>query len=221
MAHIENNLCETISSEAYAQERARKAVLKEAVAKALDSNNDLIDTKKIGSDVASDDGGVPVNSNSLLDDPDGRKVKAGSSGGPSSVARSTISMASRKHWPTLGSERNTGNKEQEEDIGDDLMVFSTLSVREGGENHGQFAGNSRQGGLNVGTVTASALPSNFGLDRDSGQMVSTLSKDKWDPTRFFDSCLGEYVCPCGKKFKTLGDFEGHLSSGAHGQGRIR
>lgn len=222
MAHIENNQCETISSEAYAQERARKAVLKEAVAKALNSDNTLLGTSKVGSDVTSDDGGVPVDPNSLLDDPDTKKTKTSSSHGPPSGARSVISnMTSRKHWPTLGSERNTKKEEEDEqDIDDDLMVFSTLSVRERGDD-GQSAGGSRQGGLNAGTVTESGVPTNFGLDRDSGEMVSSLSKDKWDPNRFFDSCLGEYVCPCSKKFKTLADFEVHLSSGAHSGGRIR
>lgn len=228
MAHIENNQCETISGEEYAQERARKAVLKEAVAKALSSDNTLLGTTKAGSDVTSDDGGVSVDPDSLLDDPDTKRTKTSSSRGPRSGARSTTSnMTSRKQWPTLGSERNPEQEEDEQDVDDDLMVFSTLSVSErrndryGPSTYAQSVGGPRQGGLNAGTATESGVPTSFGLDRDSGNMVSSPSKDKWDPNRFFDPCLGEYVCSCAKKFKTLAEFEVHLTSGAHNGGRIR
>ncbi|KAK2753155.1 hypothetical protein FQN54_007981 [Arachnomyces sp. PD_36] len=227
MAHIENNQCETISSDAYIQERAKKAVLKEAVAKVLNSDNPLPAPPKLGSEVSSVDGGVPVDPLSLLDDDDGHTERGRSSRGPHSTSRSAISnMASRKHWPTLGSERSTAKDEAEEDVGDDLMAFSTLSVdeenvRPGPSTYGQSASTSHRGGWETGTTTESGIPTNFGLDRDDGAMPSPRPNNKWDPNRFFDSFLGVYTCICENKYTTLADFEAHMGSGIHSQGRIR
>lgn len=226
MEHIESNQCETITSETYTQERAKKAVLKEAVARVLKSDDVVpVGTTRIGSDVSSVDGGVAVEPPSLLDDADDKQTEAGNStvgNGRAlpSVARSTISnMTSLKHWPTLGSERNARKEEYEEDIDGDLMNFSTLSVRDDQPRPSTYA--QSIGGSGLGRWGPDTATTDFGLDRDSGEMVSSRSKNKWDPNRFFDPCLGVYTCICAKNFYTLADFETHLASRVHDSERIR
>ena len=230
MTHIEDNQCSEITNAMYTEERAKKAVLKEAFISVLDADKPG-GAEKAGSDVESDDGGVEVEPASLLDDPDSKRSEARNAVAGSNqkilpaVARSTVSRLSNKHWPTLGSERISQDQE-EEDVGEDLMNFSELSIRRRGDEPGPWAskqlrGSNSREGSGIETTNMSRNPTSFDLDTQSDNLTTvSMASNKWDPKRFLNPVFGHYTCVCKITFATLKEFEAHLASGAHSQTSI-
>jgi hypothetical protein len=206
VAHFEDNQCSEINKDQYTMQRSRQAVIAGAYNSVL-KRDTAIRNLEAGSVVGSENGGVGVKTLetaeplSLLDDFESKRSEAAGTATasrqktPPTTARSTTSRLSNKHWPVLGSERNT---QKEEDDEEDLMKFSELSIRRSGDVVGPSTNLQHQRGTpRVGSMAMAASVSRTqpSFNTESQIIRGPTTSKKWEPNKFRDSTYGHYTCP--------------------------
>ncbi|KAL2819196.1 hypothetical protein BJX63DRAFT_428847 [Aspergillus granulosus] len=207
MRHIENGECQIISQEQLRYEQNKRLMLKETLETAAPYSLRLLGGSVIDDD--DTDGGVPLsgtlheqNREATADQP-----KHGKS--PSEL--------SKKHRTPSKTEDN--ETDLEDDV-KDLMRFTDAVPKKDKDPDDQSSSTVWRGeGLQptvVGTeLTYQSQPapvptlSAIIAPTDAASVLSRMYNE-WMPEKYIDEFTGEYVCPCGKRFKSKKGFEQHL-----------
>jgi hypothetical protein len=205
MKHIEDDECPEITKRRLLQERAKKIMIKQALTGGEGSALPLIPRPGDADDV---DGGVKVNMNPL--EYDNRQAMAN----PPKPGDGGATL-SQKHWPepkTAGKARATDNPTPA-----DLMAFSDLAVADKAEE-GEWKDNGKRRLITIAESEKENDESDnsFAVGTPDAGKVLRFLQNNWDPTTFFDSYSGEYVCPCKERFKTMKTFEEHMLKKSQG-----
>ncbi|KAF7118122.1 hypothetical protein CNMCM5793_007515 [Aspergillus hiratsukae] len=206
MKHIEDDECPEITKRRLLQERSKKIMIKQALTGGVGSALPIIPRPGDADDV---DGGVKVNMNPL--EYDNREAMAN----PPKSGDGGAAL-SQKHWPEL----KTAAKARAADnpTPADLMAFFDLAIADkAGE--GEWKGKGRLITIAESEKENDESENLFAVGTPDAGKVLRFLQNNWDPTTFFDSYSGEYVCPCKKRFKTMKQFEEHMlmkSQGARG-----
>ncbi|CEL08843.1 hypothetical protein ASPCAL11988 [Aspergillus calidoustus] len=207
MRHIENGECRIISQEELRYEQNKRLMLKETLE--LSSPSGL---RIHGGSVVDDDyeqGGVSLPVDLLCEE----NIQA-MANQPMYGKGSADKELAAKHWPSLKQKENeTG---LEEDIRD-LMTFTDAEPKEDKEEETSNAWKDRG---RVPTVVGTELtyqtqpasvstPSATGARTDAATHLRRMYAE-WKPEKYIDQYTDEYVCPCGKRFKSKKGFEQHL-----------
>jgi len=187
MKHIEDNECSVISQTRLLQEQSKKFMIKEALRGGEGPPMPVIPNP---ADLDDIDGGVKLG---FLDLGDREAIAFQLKQGRDDPTASVDAMLALKHWPALGGSRGQTTFRMPMS---DLMAFSDAGDNEGSPLTVEASPARGKGSFGAGTPEA-------------GQTLRLLD-DKWDPTKFFNSFIGKYVCICGSSFISMKEFEEHV-----------
>lgn len=202
MRHIEDYECSKITPTRLLREQSKKLLIKQALSDGPREHLPIVPHPMDFDDI---DGGVKLNPAELRNrEAMQNQPKFGEDDPTSSVS----ALLALKHWPAL--EVPTGDEGSE-----DLMRFSadSESVVIGNETGIPVV---ESGAVEAAAVEASK-PGLFASDSmvDAGQTLRLIN-GSWDPTRWFNSFSGKYVCPsCGERFSQMNEFEEHILAESH------
>ncbi|KAF9892479.1 hypothetical protein FE257_001588 [Aspergillus nanangensis] len=186
MRHVEQDECPVITPQRVLQEQSKKMLIKEVLATGEGLSMPAIPSSFRLVDM---DGGVRLETEAS-----GREALMNQ---PFNSPPSTTSaMLTMKHWPTIESTNSASS---------DLIDMSETELTNN---------KSQRGWHSLGSQAGSVIESNprqpfsVGIP-EAGQTIRAFHR-AWDPTNFFDSFSGDYVCPCGRAFVDMKDFEQHV-----------
>ncbi|KAL3467782.1 hypothetical protein BJX64DRAFT_283251 [Aspergillus heterothallicus] len=212
MCHIEIGECKVIPKEKLRYEQNKRLMLKETMEPLSPPMLRLLEGSIIDED--EHDGGV-----SLLDSPHEEKRKAITN---QSKYGETVNEIMEKHWPSLGgkpSEENLKQTSLEEHFKNKMTLTEAVREKEKAEDDGRsstaWKSEGRQPTAVGSDLTYQSQPASASTHSSSvvrPEAASVLNKiyDRWEPQVYVDQFTGEYVCPCGKRFRTEKAFEQHI-----------
>ncbi|KAE8355233.1 hypothetical protein BDV28DRAFT_163344 [Aspergillus coremiiformis] len=210
MHHIESDECPSIRQLHLIQEQSKKIMIKEALNAGDGISLPIIpppdgrDNPDTDTDHDELDGGVTL----VIGEASSRELANREAmdnqpkPGQDDPTASISAMLALKHWPALDAEVPKGK-----DVAPSEPALSKLriSAEAGKENE-----SCKEKEL------ARSVPDNkgqrgpFGIATPELGLTLRMLERTWDPTDFFNSFIGEYICPCKQVFATLKEFETHV-----------
>lgn len=207
MRHIEDYECSQITPTRLLREQSKKLLIKQALSDGPREHLPIVPHPMDFDDI---DGGVKLSPVELYNREAMQNQPRFGEDDPTSSVSALLAL---KHWPAL--EVPAGDEGSE-----DLMRFSpdSRSVVIGNETGIPVvdSGAAESEAVEAGAVEASK-PGLFASDFmvDAGQTLRLIN-GSWDPTRWFNSYSGKYVCPsCGEHFGQMNEFEEHILNESH------
>ncbi|KAJ0419019.1 hypothetical protein BJY00DRAFT_314470 [Aspergillus carlsbadensis] len=208
MRHMENGECRIISQEDLRYEQNKRLMLKETLDLPSPSRLRIHEGSVVDDD--NEQGGVSL----LIDSNREQNIEA-MANQPMCSKRPADNQLAKKHWPSLKeTENETG---LEKDMGD-LMSFTDAEVKK--EDKEEEASNAWKDRGREPTIVGTELtyqtqpasvstPSTTTARNDAATQLRRMYEE-WKPEKYIDEYTDEYVCPCGKRFKSKKGFEQHL-----------
>ncbi|KAK2785194.1 hypothetical protein FQN51_003937 [Onygenales sp. PD_10] len=210
--HFENDQC-ALGLDKYKEIRVKKQATIAFMDRALSRNGHSF-AMAAPSALDSEDGGVGVSLLDLIDEDENVPMSKAHPGTDAITAK----LGNMDIWPVPGSKA------------DETTVAGELSLLDL-----DMSPKSKQAvPVNTaGSVSGVSVPASASAWNDSVMLPPTKTvvpssndndeqeKKQWDPERFFNSLLGEYICVCNESYQTQKEFESHLLSGVHNGGIFR
>ncbi|GES60038.1 C2H2 finger domain protein [Aspergillus terreus] len=200
MRHVEQGECPIIKPMRVLQEQSKKLMIKEALHAGESYSMPVIPNPSDAAELDIDGGGVSLNPREAAN----REAMSNQPSRPGKEAPSTISaMLALKHWPALGDKAADDSA-----AAVNLLDSIDLPLR---DNKGW---REKENQIPVNPIALSEISPvssrTFGVGiPEAGQTIRAFHQS-WDPTKWFNSFSGEYMCPCGKGFAQREKFEEHV-----------
>lgn len=225
MAHIEGNHCKGLTMQKYNEHRYNKQITEGIFHKALQQDRSIAPP----TDTGSDDGGVGLN---LMDiDEEGNQGDS-----ETGLLRDKTNSATPAVFDDLG--RLVGRSHHP--IDGDLMGFSEIpstdriTVDNYGTNRLEECSSMKHIENEMPSKWEAHLPyqpgsaiSNRPINTPPATSVNEeekfagLSNTNWDPLKYFNPSVGNFLCLCNEQFDTAKELEKHFLSGIHAGGVVR
>lgn len=211
MRHIERGECPKIKPMRVLQEQSKKLMIKEALSAGESYPMPVIPNPSEAAELEIEGGSVSLNPREAAN----REAMSNQPSRAGQISASAISaMLALKHWPALG-DKAAGDSAAVANLMDsiDLPLREDKGWRE------------KENQVPVNHIALSEVspmsPRTFGVGiPEAGQTIRAFDQT-WDPTRWFNSFRGEYVCGCGKGFAQREKFEEHVLQKAPMAGQVQ